>query len=68
MVAISGEDAKRFKSLAGVKPHVVPVVMTFERTRARTRQAALLLCRKPSLEAERGRARLVLPEGLAARS
>jgi glycosyltransferase involved in cell wall biosynthesis len=31
VVAISGEDAKRFASLAGVKAHVVPVVMTFER-------------------------------------
>jgi polysaccharide biosynthesis protein PslH len=33
VVAISGEDATRFQSLAGVKGHVVPVVMTFERKR-----------------------------------
>jgi glycosyltransferase involved in cell wall biosynthesis len=31
VVAISGEDAKHFESLAGVRAHVVPVVMTFER-------------------------------------
>ncbi len=31
VVAISGEDAKHFKALAGVDAHVVPVVMTFER-------------------------------------
>jgi glycosyltransferase involved in cell wall biosynthesis len=31
VVAISGEDGKHFESLARVKAHVVPVVMTFER-------------------------------------
>jgi glycosyltransferase involved in cell wall biosynthesis len=31
VVAISTEDAKRFAAMAGVKAHVVPVVMTFER-------------------------------------
>ncbi len=31
VVAISGEDARHFEALAGVRPHVVPVVMTFER-------------------------------------
>ncbi len=31
VVAISSEDAKHFKSLAGVDAKVVPVVMTFER-------------------------------------
>lgn len=31
VVAISNEDAKVFESFAGVRAHVVPVVMTFER-------------------------------------
>ena len=31
VVAISSEDAKHFRALAGVDAHVVPVVMTFER-------------------------------------
>jgi glycosyltransferase involved in cell wall biosynthesis len=31
VVAISHEDAKHFEALAGVRSHVVPVVMTFER-------------------------------------
>lgn len=31
VVAISTEDARQFESLAGVRAHVVPVVMTFER-------------------------------------
>lgn len=31
VVAISGEDAKHFDALAGVRAHVVPVVMPFER-------------------------------------
>ncbi len=31
VVAISGEDARIFERVAGVKAHVVPVVMTFER-------------------------------------
>ena len=31
VVAISREDARIFERVAGVKPHVVPVVMTFER-------------------------------------
>jgi glycosyltransferase involved in cell wall biosynthesis len=33
VVAISGEDARNFRALAGVEAHVVPVVMTFERTK-----------------------------------
>ena len=31
VIAISGEDAKRFKSLAGVRAHVIPVVVSLER-------------------------------------
>jgi polysaccharide biosynthesis protein PslH len=31
VVAISGEDAKHFERLAGIRAHVVPVVMAFER-------------------------------------
>lgn len=31
VVAISGEDARHFETLAGVRAHVVPVVMEFER-------------------------------------
>jgi glycosyltransferase involved in cell wall biosynthesis len=33
VVAISPDDAKHFRDLAGVEAHVVPVVMTFERRR-----------------------------------
>ena len=38
VVAISGEDAKHFERLAGVRAHVVPMVLPFERTpRPRTK-------------------------------
>ena len=54
VVAISHEDAKQMKGLAGVSAHVVPVVMTPAR-KARPHQS------------RRARSRLVLPKGLAAR-
>jgi len=43
VVAISGEDAKHFESLAGVRAHVVPMVLPFER-RERPRPATPNLC------------------------
>lgn len=43
VVAISSEDAKHFEALAGVRAHVVPVVMTFER-RARPRPGKPHFC------------------------
>jgi glycosyltransferase involved in cell wall biosynthesis len=43
VVAISGEDAKRFEALAGVRAHVVPMVLPFER-RPRPRPAKNNLC------------------------
>jgi glycosyltransferase involved in cell wall biosynthesis len=48
VVAISGEDAKHFEDLAGVRAHVVPVVMTFER-RARPHPGSPRLCYVGSL-------------------
>lgn len=43
VVAISGEDAKHFDSLASVHAHVVPMVLPFERT-ARPRPAKNHFC------------------------
>ncbi len=48
VVAISGEDARHFESLAGVQAHVVPVVMPFER-RARPRPKSPHFCYVGSL-------------------
>jgi glycosyltransferase involved in cell wall biosynthesis len=48
VVAISGEDARHFQALAGIEPHVVPVVMTFERKK-RSANANAHLCYVGSL-------------------
>src|SRR5262249_21177043 len=48
VVAISSEDAKHFEAIAGVRAHVVPVVMTFER-KARPRPTRSHFCYVGSL-------------------